>query len=270
MTLRDAHRFKLSIYVLSIGILANALFSLLDLRLISDLLLVTSFLASLFLSVTSIWKSAFILPLVGSLVGFTSEFIGLKYGFPFGHYSYEGFGARIAGVPIPIVIAWGIYLYVCYLSAAPFFKGMERIIITALLMVLLDLAIDPVMVELGVWRWEEAGEWFGIPSSNFLGWFITSIVALLLYKMLARRHDLGENTMKLASIPYILSFLPILSISGASSRIPSLISLVMALVLFSILVLVKVDQKRPSYTLRSGQGHVRAPYQLLRIINKHV
>ncbi len=242
MTSRDVNRFKLSICVLSIGILANALFSLFDLRLISDLLLVISFLASLFLSVTSIWKSAFILPLVGSLVGFASEFISLKYGFPFGHYSYEGFGARIVGVPVPIVIAWGIYLYICYLSSAPFFKRMGRIITTALLMVLLDLAIDPVMVELGIWRWEEVGEWFGIPSSNFFGWFVTSVVALLLYKMLVRRHDLGEITMKWASIPYILSFLPILSISGASSRIPSLISLVIALTLFSILILLKVGQ----------------------------
>lgn len=249
MIQRDVNRFKLSVCVLSVGLLANTLFALFDLRSISDLLLLASFLVSLVLSVISVWKGAFILPLVGSLVGFISEFISLKYGFPFGHYSYEGFGARIAGVPIPIVVAWGIYLYICYLSASPFFRGMGRVIIAALLMVLLDLAIDPVMVELGIWKWEETGEWFGIPSSNFFGWFITSIVALLLYKMLARRHDLGEITIRWASIPYILSFLPILSISGAFSRIPSLISLVMVLALFSILVLLKVGQKRSNLTL---------------------
>ena len=44
--------------------------------------------------------------------------------------------------------------------------------IGAFFMVAWDLTIDPIMATIDhVWIWEQGGGFFGVPLSNFLGWF---------------------------------------------------------------------------------------------------
>jgi len=174
-------------------------------------------------------RGIILLPIFGSISGFIFEFVGLNYSIPFGSYRYLAFeGFTFRGVPIPVIIAWGIYIYTCYLASLYISPGRMRILTASSLMVLLDMALDPVMVEGGIWVWEAGGEWFGVPLTNYLGWFLASSLSLILY------HLAGEEPLEIGStsyIPYLSSFLPIISMSGASSWLPSYIALSIALVI---------------------------------------
>ncbi len=216
-----------SILLLSLSYMVNAILGRIGARGTADFLMLILFSLSILLMSTRV-RRIILLPISGSIVGFIFEFIGLNYSLPFGSYRYLAFeGFTLQGVPIPVIIAWGIYVYTCYLASL-YISPRYRILTASSLMVLLDMALDPVMVEGGVWLWEAGGEWFGVPLTNYLGWFIVSSLSLLLY------HLAGEEPLEIGStsyIPYISSFLPILSMSGASSWLPSHIALSIALII---------------------------------------
>jgi uncharacterized membrane protein len=47
-------------------------------------------------------------------------------------------------------------------------------------MTAIDLVIDPLAAnQLGYWRWQQAGSYYGIPLHNFGGWFGVSLVIFL-------------------------------------------------------------------------------------------
>jgi putative membrane protein len=216
-----------SILLLSLSYIFNAILGRIGARGIADLSMLILFSLSILLMSTRV-RRIILLPILGSFLGFISEFISLRYSFPFGSYRYLAFeGFTLQGVPIPVIIAWGVYVYTCYLASLSISRRMS-IITASSLMVLLDMALDPVMVERGFWVWEAGGEWFGVPLTNYLGWFLVSSISLILYNLA------GEEPPEVGStsyIPYVSGFLPILSMSGASSWLPSYISISIALIL---------------------------------------
>jgi hypothetical protein len=42
----------------------------------------------------------------------------------------------------------------------------------ALLALVVDLAVEPVAVRAGLWRWTASGAWLGVPLGNFVGWAV--------------------------------------------------------------------------------------------------
>ena len=44
-----------------------------------------------------------------------------------------------------------------------------------LLVVAIDLLMDPMMVKVGNWQWIGGGIYYGIPFGNFWGWFIVVV-----------------------------------------------------------------------------------------------
>lgn len=224
---------KISFVTLTLSFVLNALLSNLS-RGLADLSMLAFFTASLLLAIP---KMRFIplLPLISSVMGFAFEYLGLSYGIPFGSYTYLKFrGFTIFGVPVPVIIAWGVYTYTCYLAASHLSYGKVKILITSFLMVLLDSGLDPVMVELGVWEWRSGRgpEWFGVPLSNFLGWFVVSLISVWLYALISRRRDLSVKLPHQAYIPYLSIYLMLLLSSGPASRIPAGLSFSVALLLF--------------------------------------
>ena len=58
--------------------------------------------------------------------------------------------------------------------------------LAALWMTAIDLMLDPVAANhLGYWHWSGKGAYYGIPASNFLGWFA---VNLALFALIRRKH----------------------------------------------------------------------------------
>ncbi|MBL7501600.1 carotenoid biosynthesis protein [Frankia nepalensis] len=128
-------------------------------------------------------------------LGFAAEVVGLRTGWPFGHYSYTGrLGLEVAGVPAIIPLGWAMMAYPALLagrwSAAnaglgP--AGPRARVATALaggvLLAGWDLFLDPRMVAEGFWVWEPGGgpALNGIPLTNAAGWLLVgaTLVALL-------------------------------------------------------------------------------------------
>ena len=76
-------------------------------------------------------------------------------------------------VPLGVVLSWGTILYsVLATVRALDVRSWLAPVVAALLAAALDFVSDPAFVSLGFWVWELPGEWFGIPWTNYVGWFV--------------------------------------------------------------------------------------------------
>ncbi len=109
--------------------------------------------------------------LIGSAAaGFAAEAIGVASGFPFGRYQYTAtLFPHVLGVPVVMGAAWLVlFAYVRQMTRSP--------LAAAAWMTAIDLVIDPLATKvLGYWTWDRAGPYYGIPWSNFAGWFLVSL-----------------------------------------------------------------------------------------------
>ena len=81
-----------------------------------------------------------------------------------------------------------------------------RPLLAGLLGVSLDLVADPPVVYMDFWVWKHGGAWFGVPWSNYVGWFL--LLALYIYLMeLALRHVAPRVQGVLGAI--LVAFLPV-------------------------------------------------------------
>ncbi|BBD73116.1 hypothetical protein HS1genome_1505 [Sulfodiicoccus acidiphilus] len=182
-----------------------------------------------------LWK----VPVTAALVGFLAELAGTRTGVPFGPYHYNSPFTHLAvlGVPLPVVDAWSVFLLTSYLASA----GVERQswIVGALLATLLDLSVDPVMVSAGFWSWRRVvgPTWFGVPWTNYVGWFIVSLLALRISR---------TRNLKVDARPFVFPYLA-LPMSFAVSAKPQLrepLYLAAAIVILSIVFLWLSAYKR--------------------------
>ncbi len=112
-------------------------------------------------------------------VGFASEVAGVAWGVPFGGYRYtEVLAPRWLDVPLVLFSAWiALAAYVRERLGRTAVKGWWRSAAGAAWMTALDLVIDPPAAgPLGYWVWDSAGAYYGIPFSNFVGWFAVSLL----------------------------------------------------------------------------------------------
>lgn len=173
------------------------------------------------------------IPVAGFAIGLTAEVIGVNTGVPFGRYEYVSLSApRVLGVPLSVPVMWGFYAYLTYLIASSIItrKGTAgaflRVTYASLLMVTLDLAMDPFMVSKAhawVWLGGWGPTWFGIPASNYVGWFIVSFTILLTHELIARNSPTPKATALTA--PYTC-----LTIFFASFISPQLVATTAALI----------------------------------------
>jgi putative membrane protein len=245
-----AGRLALAAILLGTGYLLSFTFALFLPRQVGETLLLLFLVASL-LAAYKEWKEAPLLVILGSLVGFFSEFLGLNFGVPFGSYRYLRFrNATLFNVPIPITIAWGTYLYTSYLASLALTRDKwRRLVLAPLLMVLLDLAIDPAMVSAGFWEWLDTGPWFGIPMSNFVGWFTVSFVATLLYTQIAKSNPEGSPALYL---PYLATYPQLFYFANGEALLAVSISFTIAILIFG-LVLHRYITKKFSLATRREQ-----------------
>lgn len=111
------------------------------------------------------------------------EGVGTATGRPFGHYRYTGaLRPQIAGVPALVPLAWWAMSVPAREAARAALGASEtrgrRIVLGAAALTAWDLFLDPQMVGEGYWRWASTGRYRGIPATNFVGWFLTSIAVM--------------------------------------------------------------------------------------------
>ena len=171
------------------------------------------------------------------LLSWAVEHLGVTTGFPFGSYGYTAaLEPKVVGVvPLAIPFAW--------LLVVPAAVGMaERLVtrggalvqmlVAALLALLLDVTIEPVAVHInGYWVWREAGFYYGVPASNFVAWWLTSLllVGVLLRLCGPRRHAPGATLLPLLPAAlYALNLLMFVLVNLAhSQRLAAAIGLVL-------------------------------------------
>ncbi len=114
------------------------------------------------------------------------EWLGSTTGFPFGSYHYtELMQPQIGGVPVLIPAAWFMMLPCAWAVAGQIQKQLPpRLaakrwffpLIAGLVFTAWDLFLDPQMVAWGLWTWDNPGGYFGIPWSNYVGWWGTAVL----------------------------------------------------------------------------------------------
>ncbi|MCA9945182.1 MAG: carotenoid biosynthesis protein [Anaerolineales bacterium] len=120
------------------------------------------------------------------------EWLGSTTGFPFGDYDYAPLlQPQISGVPLVVPLAWFMMLPAAWAVANQILAQLPaRLASKRWLLPLLagfaftawDLFLDPQMVAWGVWQWETPGGYFGIPWSNYAGWWGTAVLLTALIR----------------------------------------------------------------------------------------
>jgi putative membrane protein len=131
------------------------------------------------------------------------EGVGVLTGFPYGSFYYtDTIGIKLFGV-VPWTIAFAfIPLLLGALGIITYYVNTpwKVILLTASYLVLIDLVLDPVFVHLGIWVWITPGIYYGVPVSNFIGWFATGLIttSMLLTLLKWRQEDTGCPSILIA------------------------------------------------------------------------
>jgi putative membrane protein len=129
-----------------------------------------------------------------------AEFSSTRIGIPFGLYHYTGATRGqelfVADVPFMDSLSFTFLAYAAFCLARAALGGRPAsrpavALASGLFMMLLDVVIDPVAVRGDRWflgrifYYPEGGVYFGVPLSNFLGWWIVGAVSVGAYLLLA-------------------------------------------------------------------------------------
>ncbi|MEZ4701629.1 MAG: carotenoid biosynthesis protein [Rhodothermales bacterium] len=140
------------------------------------------------------WKTMGLALLAGSAIGGASELIGTTTGIPFGEYAYTFWlGPKILDhVPYFIPPSWFAMSIASYELAGRLTRSpISRIPLAAAFMVLWDVSLDPAMSRaFPFWTYPNGGVFFGMPLSNWAGWFGVSLVIMTAYAGLFRNREL--------------------------------------------------------------------------------
>jgi len=123
--------------------------------------------------------------------GLAVEAVGVRTGFPFGHYSYaDSLGPRWLGVPVVVPLAWTMMGYPVLLAARSL-SWRWAPLVGAVGLAGWDAFVDAQMVDDRRWRWHDPTPSVpgvhGVPLTDLLGWLLTGLVLMaLLHRLLPR------------------------------------------------------------------------------------
>ncbi len=136
------------------------------------------------------------------IVGFSIEVVGVETGLVFGSYQYgQVLGPKWHGTPFMIGVNWVMLTYCAGISmnhvlakATPWMKSFFG----ALVLTSLDVLIEPVAINYGMWTWD-----YGVvPWKNYGAWFLISFFLLLVFYVL-----IGKLKNKVALSLLVIQFL---------------------------------------------------------------
>jgi uncharacterized membrane protein len=137
------------------------------------------------------WTVGFLIITVGG--GLAIEAVGVRAGVPFGDYVYSGrLAATVLGVPWVIPLAWAMFAYPSLVLARRVTRSPLVVpILAAFTLAAWDLFLDPMMTAEGYWRFTNPSPVLmhvpGVPVVNYVGWFLTALVMMVLLDQLPRR-----------------------------------------------------------------------------------
>ncbi|HEY7342016.1 MAG TPA: carotenoid biosynthesis protein [Ktedonobacterales bacterium] len=234
------------------------------------------------------WGGILVFVIICLVVSNALENLSILTGFPFGHYHYtDGLGPKLFLVPLligPAYISTGYLAWVIgnvlvgdihrstgkfTLFATPF--------IAAFAMVAWDVCLDPTLSTiLKFWIWEQGGGYFGVPLSNYLGWFFTVFIFFQLFALYVYFRQPGRvdstslpkwyyaqaiTTYAITGSQFILNYLSAhnRAVTDATGAVWQTINIyetaaimgLFTMIFIAALTAVKLAQQRPS---RAGAG----------------
>ncbi|MCX7822213.1 MAG: carotenoid biosynthesis protein [Syntrophobacterales bacterium] len=153
---------------------------------------------------------------LGYTVAWLSEWFSIHYGIPYGLYRYipstTDCELWVGGVPFMdsfsyIFLSYAAYGTACFLwirsRSLEDLSSWKLTILSATLLTILDVIIDPVALRgdrwfLGkIYEYPSGGIYFGVPLSNFIGWFIVGILLTRILQFLCKGRLLGYSKLGL-------------------------------------------------------------------------
>ena len=162
------------------------------------------------------WRRTIGFTLITWVIALAAEHSSIRTGIPFGWYYYLPHTADrelwIAGIPFFDSLSFSFLMVASYGLAWLLLSGAgaagpssvrsaalprpgrgRHLLLAAVLMVLIDVLIDPVALRgdrwfLGrIYGYPEPGAYFGVPVANFVGWGLVGLIATGLYQAWERR-----------------------------------------------------------------------------------
>ena len=145
------------------------------------------------------WSGILTFVVICLVVSNILENMSILTGFPFGHYYYTNvLGPKLFLVPLligPAYISTGYLAWVLgtmllgsdVRRTSSWFPVIAIPFIASFCMVIWDLCFDPTLsTVVHMWIWEQGGGYFGVPLTNYLGWFFTVFVFYFLFALFLR------------------------------------------------------------------------------------
>ncbi|MBT0663222.1 carotenoid biosynthesis protein [Geobacter pelophilus] len=209
------------------------------------------------------WKKVGLVTVAGYLIAFASEYSSINNGFPYGWYYYidttKDRELWIAGVPFFDSLSY-VFLAYCSYATALFIisplrgwrwnlvtletrsirRSFAALFLGSLLQVFLDIIIDPVALQGSRWflgqiyGYKEAGVHYGVPLSNYLGWWLVGFVMILAMQIIDR--TVGRNVEQVKGV----ANLPFRSLVGPI--------LYLSVIIFNLTVTLLIGEQRMALT----------------------
>jgi putative membrane protein len=157
-------------------------------------------------------------------------------GFPFGHYHYTDLlGPKLFLVPVLIGPAYFATGYLAWVLGNVLVGDLRRDssafaifavpFIAAFLMVMWDLTFDPRSSTIQHWWiWEQGGGYFGVPLTNYLGWFFTVYLFLQLFALFVRFRRAGNEAERTLPRSYYAQAVVMYAVVGLTPVLTFLVS----------------------------------------------
>jgi putative membrane protein len=111
------------------------------------------------------------------IITFLLEVVGVKTGLIFGDYYYGStLGIKLFDVPLIIGFNW-VFVILGSISVSKLITNNHLLssIISALIALIFDLILEPIVIRLNYWTWTEGI----IPLQNYFAWFIIALLSSL-------------------------------------------------------------------------------------------
>lgn len=157
------------------------------------------------------WNKKIVLTIITiALLGLGIEIIGINTGVPFGDYTYSSvLGIQLFGTPILIGVNWLMLVYSSVIIMHQFISTIWlKALLASLLMVLLDIFIEPVAIDWNMWTWKMTS----VPVQNYITWGIAAFIFSLILSFQLK--NLNKNKMAIPVILWQFLFFVILGICG--------------------------------------------------------
>ncbi len=189
------------------------------------------------------WRKTLIFTIAGYLIAFVSEYSSIHNGFPYGWYYYIETTRQkelwVAGVPFFDSLSYVFMAYCSYATALlvvspvkawsrdfvaletrSIRRSLSLLFLGSLFQVFLDIIVDPVALQghrwfLGqIYGYREAGVHFGVPLSNYMGWWLVSAILVLALQIIdAFVERKSEILSGMKSLPFRSLLGPVLYLS---------------------------------------------------------